>query len=274
MNLLLIWPIFSACNSSEVESKILINGILSDRYYDAMDVRADYSTMDSDHVAIIIANYQKSFIKDAEVIILSDSQNISLVAVQEGDLTLYKDINEKLRVVPGETYQLKVTLSDGKTFNARTRVPLTPTILSPIDGDTLDPSTGYVLGPHDVGVIPLEINIDPKSPVKFYIYRSYYGVNQILVHRYAIRQPDSVYFAINSEGLFILKIDVLTLDSALSKFSWFFSKYPFGADSLYAAMYDQHLIKPLEAFSNIEGEGGIGCFGSYTSTNVEYYVKQ
>jgi hypothetical protein len=69
-------------------------------------------------------------IADAEVTISAEDQRVAYVDQGGG---LYQEAGEKLRLVPGMTYELAVNLKDGRRVEARCIMPAPPVIRRPAD---------------------------------------------------------------------------------------------------------------------------------------------
>ena len=80
-------------------------------------------------------------INDAVVSISSEEQTIGFTSIGDG---LYQDKQANLRLNPGQSYQLKVEMNNGKILTAETQLPETFKILSPQPGDTIN---HYILRP-------------------------------------------------------------------------------------------------------------------------------
>ncbi len=72
-------------------------------------------------------------VNDAKVRLFGPAGEVGLPAVGNG---LYRDLSGMLQASPGQRYQLRITLRDGREITGMTTIPAAFRILSPATGDT------------------------------------------------------------------------------------------------------------------------------------------
>lgn len=273
--LLLVFFIIG-CSDNQNKPKVLITGILSTSSEAMLDVRQFPDTLDT-RTKVIVAYYLKAYISDATVTISNNEQTIKLDTVNYPEVLCYVDVHNQLAIIPGNVYALRVELNDGRIFESETRVPELPEIQFPINGDTVKPGSvfniRYVYS-DQFGYYPFKRTMDSKSFVQLFKTTGYYGETEVSGYSYAIAPIDTLNVLFSSgHNLMHIKVDYYTLDSSLSYYSWRLAKTHFGVDSAYNALYMKYSDGPIEKYSNIRGEGGVGCFGSFSHASFEAYFQ-
>ncbi|MCB0490669.1 MAG: DUF4249 family protein [Cyclobacteriaceae bacterium] len=275
---LFILATFSGCLSCNQhdEGKVLIAGFLYTHYHPALDFRL-HENPSPQQASVVVSYYKKYAIDDAKVTISSDSQSVELEPVEEEAGTFYRDTQSSLVVVPGRTYYLDVKLKNGRRFTSQTTVPQDPIIEFPAQDDTLYPGDGmrtYVVNFRTRGNYRFSYSKDASTYAALRI--STISPIDVVSYSYHVPKPDSLPTSWDpSVDVLEYNTELLTLDSGLSVYSWHLAKYAYGLDSVYAAEIDHKYARsPIELSSNISGEGGIGCFGSYSYSAVHYYLNR
>ncbi len=273
---LILISLLIGCDNGK-QQKILITGLITTNYHPVFDIKDVYDTTFS-RTTVIVAEYKKGYLQGAIVEISSDDQTVKLTGIMQYNFFTYQDTGNHLTVIPGTIYHLRITVPDGRIFESDTRVPYDPVVFQPMNDDTL------VLGQDVFGYETHETYIachtpyvyqkDNSSWVQLHIKTGYNPPSGAFT--YTIENHDSLYAPIylNGDDFQKRQIDLITLDSSLSKYSWNFAHFPFGSDSLYQELYDYYSSVPLRHASNIRGENVVGCFGSYSRASSTYYLKK
>lgn len=272
----MIFYLLIGCDNGK-HSKIIITGILTNNYHPVFDLSGLYDTTYS-RTKIYVGEYMKGDLRGAIVKVSSENQTVQFTGVEKNRAFTYQDTGNHLIITPGEKYYLYIKIPDGRVFESETRIPFDPVIYQPVNGDTLILGQDIFEYERNDSYIscraPYVYQKDPLSFVQLHIKYGYlpsdYGFTYIADHH------DSLYAPIFHSSADPQKnqVDLLTLDSSFSMYSWFLAYFPFGSDSLYTDLYDKYSNLPLKYASNIRGENVVGCFGSYSRTSSVYYLRK
>lgn len=267
-----------SCDNSQ-KKDVIVTGILTRQYIPSL---GNFLFQDSIeyHPTVTVAYFKGEYIDDAKVQISSTTQAIQLSLNQKyyepehRTIPFYQDTANVLEIVPGNIYDLRIELSDGRVFTSTTRIPLDPKIIYPPDDTTLvvdiiDQSSSQISQKTFVKVFT-----DPSSWVQFTATKQ--NNFDFPVCTYRMSSLDSIAFVFKNDQEINVSLEFATLDSNFSKQSWRFIQYVFTSDSLYSKFYSESTanIFDLAKSSNIRGEGGIGVFGSYSSARASFKVRR
>jgi hypothetical protein len=267
-----------SCDGSDAD-EIIITGVLTPEYYPYLGFPLFQDSV-SYHSTVVIAHYKGEYIDNASVEIYSDSQTVELAMIPKyypfelKTIPFYQDTANVLTIIPGKRYGLRVTLADGRTFTATTRVPILPVISFPTADTTVElraligSSTNLsekmrFIYATDPAASPIEFSANDASNFDFTVFS------------YSMTQTDSLAWVFKSDSEVLATVRIASLDSNFGLQAWrLHNGETFSSDSLYSEYYSDAPSMPLKKISNIEGKGGIGVFGSYSISQVTFTVKR
>lgn len=267
-----------SCDGPDVD-EIIITGVLTPEYYPYLGFPLFQDSV-SYHSTVVVAHYKGEYIDNASVEIYSDSQTVELAMIPKyypfelKTIPFYQDTANVLTVIPGKRYGLRVTLADGRTFIATTRIPIPPTITFPTEDTTIELRAQSGSSSNISEKLPFIYATDPQaSPIEFL---AHYSSNfQFTVFSYSLTKTDSLGWVFKNDSEILTTVRVASLDSNFGLQAWrLHNGEIFSADSLYGEYYSDAPSMPLKKISNIEGKGGIGVFGSYSISQVTFTVKR
>ncbi len=276
---ILICLLFVSSCEKEKQAKIWITGILTNNYHPVYDLKDVFDTTYS-RTTIIVGEFTKKYIRGAKVRVESENQSVIFTGVEQHGAYTYQDTGNHLIVTPGDKYRLFVEIPDGRTFESETRIPIEPNIIIPEYNDTLISGINMRVLNRTQNFIevksPYLYSKDPLSYVQLHI-KTHFEPEQGGGFTYTIGPHDSIYAALCSNCSEYQKgqIDLITMDSNMSLFTWRISHFWFGQDSLYGDFFNRMMeTMPLKTITSIKGENVYGFFGSYTRTSTTFYYRK
>lgn len=221
-------------------------------------------------------------IKNAIVKITNDSQEVYFNYMDYNDETAYGnyiDVNNTLHFIPKGTYQLTVEINS-KIFSSNTKIPEKPQIINLSENDTLiipivsrniyDQRYGIV----DKGQIKFKISSTTAGfEIKSFQCSSMTPYRKVEYHTF--KDSAIIDFFFDSTIVVLpMAVSVSVYDSALSVNyynNWTSDKRFIVFDSEVEQFYKQIKNKKLKECSNINT--GLGFFGSFNSTNINYVAR-
>ncbi|MBN2089381.1 DUF4249 family protein [candidate division KSB1 bacterium] len=192
-----------------------------------------FCTLDPDYTyqqVLVGKTVPESFpidISDAMVTIESTNQSVLFHYIGKG---FYRDTEQPLKLVPGETYYLTVRLADGNLMTGKATMPDSFQILSPTKTDTVD---HYLSTRLDTMLLP-RVSWTRSAGSRYYQVELHFnntnirGSNNVFTHRTSVFFPELHYDnrdpmrgQITGEEIFDAELKITAFDSTKYEYLWF-----------------------------------------------------
>lgn len=195
-----------------------------------------FCTLDPDYTyqqVLVGKTVPESFpidISDALVTIESTNQSVLFQYIGKG---FYRDTEQPLKLVPGETYYLTVRLADGNLMTGKATMPDSFQILSPTKTDTVD---HYLSTRLDTMLLP-RVSWTKSAGARFYYLRLIFSdaevqANPVFTHRNSVIFPELIprrfnnfHEKITGEEIAKAEIIIVAMDSSRYEDFWYFRNY-------------------------------------------------